>query len=103
MLQAWIASPSGSLYFAAEATQGSLQELRDHLRGMRRFKADELRLSLTLGDDDDDTVVEDASELIGRLADEGVAVSFFQTTTVGIARAQRRRWPRSRRQATTPT
>ena len=75
MLQAWIASPWGSLYFAAEATRCNLQQLRDHLRGMRRFKAEDLRLSLTLADDDDDAVAAEVSELADDLAARGAHVT----------------------------
>ena len=83
MLQAWIASPWGSLYCAAEATPCNVQHLRDHLRGMRRFEPKELKLSVSVTDEDDDAVVEDVSQFLDGLAAEGVEVSLSTGESAG--------------------
>lgn len=105
MLQAWIASPSGSLYFAAEATTCNLQNLGDHLRGMRRFDANDVRLALTLSGDEEEPVVAEVAEFLDRVAAEGVQVTFSvapmsRPPDDGRARtATRRRTPCDRRHA----
>ena len=49
MLQAWITSPRGSLYFAAPATAYNLETLRTHVRALRDEEAAATCLSLEIG------------------------------------------------------
>ncbi len=54
MLQAWIVSPRGSLYFAATPTPYNLQTLRTHVRALAREGEGQVRLALTLGVEDEE-------------------------------------------------
>jgi len=49
MLQAWITSPRGSLYFAAPTTAYNLETLRTHVRALRDEDATRTCVSLDIG------------------------------------------------------
>jgi hypothetical protein len=76
MLQARIVSTRGSLYFAAEATPYDLENLRTHIRDLRRSKASDVRLELSLDRSRGDEVMAlQVSAWLRRLAADGVQVS----------------------------
>src|SRR5712671_5538348 len=67
MLQAWITSPRGSLYFAAPATAYNLETLRTHVRALRDEEAHPTCLSLNVGDAEDGATVTRVSALVTAL------------------------------------
>jgi hypothetical protein len=74
MLQAWISSPRGSLYFAAPVTTYNLETLRTHVRALRDESPACTCLSLNPGGPDDGAMSSRISVLVAELRDDGVDV-----------------------------
>ncbi|MBI3767096.1 MAG: hypothetical protein HY271_01230 [Deltaproteobacteria bacterium] len=96
MLQAWISSPRGSLYFAAPATAYNLETLRSHVRALRDEEAARTCLALNLGGTEDRALLARVSALVAALTLEGIHVRFSATVAAPEAqsapvRARRRR------------
>lgn len=104
MLQAWITSPHGSLYFAAPATAYNLETLRSHVRALRDEEAHRTCLSLNLGDTEDGAIVTRVSALVTALTLEGIDVRVTEAAaTSRPSRAAGRRQGRRRGTGAPPT
>jgi len=79
MLQAWISSPRGSLYFAAEATPYNLEHLRAHVRALRAVGGNQTCLALDLAAKDGDEAVAEVALLARQLTREGIQVRYSAT------------------------
>lgn len=76
MLQAWISSPRGSLYFAAHATPYNLEHLRAHVRALHRLSGQRACLAVSLGEAADAEVVAKVVALVDEATREGIQVRF---------------------------
>jgi hypothetical protein len=76
MLQAWISSPRGSLYFAAEATPYNLEHLRAHVRALHGAGGAGACLTLNLGGGQDGEALAEVADLAKTLTGEGIQVRF---------------------------
>ncbi len=74
MLQAWITSSRGSLYFAAPVTAYNLETLRTHVRALRDQEAARTCLSLSLGAAEDEGATTRVAALVAALTLEGIHV-----------------------------
>jgi hypothetical protein len=74
MLQAWISSPRGSLYFAAEATPYNLEHLRAHVLALHGSGAAGACLALNLGAERSRGALAEVADLANELTGEGVQV-----------------------------
>ncbi len=101
MLQAWITSPRGSLYFAAPATAYNLETLRTHVRALRDEEAARTCLSLSLGAAEDAAATASVSALVAALTLEGIHVR-LAVDEAGEG-AGRRRYAVTRRPPRPPT
>ena len=102
MLQAWISSPRGSLYFAAPVTAYNLETLRTHVRALRDEGTACTCLSLNPGGPDDGTISARIAALIAELRDDGVDVRVSpgnEAAQTASARRPRVTPPRRRRAA----
>ena len=89
MLQAWISSPRGSLYFAAPVTAYNLETLRTHVRALRDEGAACTCLSLNPGAKDDGGTDSRISALVAELRDDGVDVRMSPDDDAAQTRARR--------------
>jgi len=84
MLQAWISSPRGSLYFAAEATPYNLEHLRAHVRALHGAGGAGACLVLNLGGQKDEEPPTEVAALAKELTGEGVQVRFSAPVEVPL-------------------
>jgi hypothetical protein len=93
VLQAWITSSRGSLYFAAPATAYNLETLRTHVRALRDEEAARTCLSLSLGAAEDGVATTRVSALVAALTLEGIHVRLSVDEAEAPPTLRRRRRP----------